>query len=77
MSALPPKADMCGALAHVCYGLKAAHAVQQKESLFERLRWSGIPASPAFFKPSLIPGSDDDAQAQQANIQEHSAAPSR
>jgi hypothetical protein len=23
MSALPPKADMCGALAHVCFGPKA------------------------------------------------------
>jgi hypothetical protein len=23
MSALPPKADMCGALAYVCYGPKA------------------------------------------------------
>jgi hypothetical protein len=23
MSALPPKTDMCGALAHVCYGPKA------------------------------------------------------
>jgi hypothetical protein len=23
MSALPPKADMCSALAHVCFGLKA------------------------------------------------------
>jgi hypothetical protein len=23
MSALPPKADMCGAIAHVCFGPKA------------------------------------------------------
>jgi hypothetical protein len=23
MSALPPKADICGAMAHVCYGPKA------------------------------------------------------
>ena len=58
VSALPPEADIGAAPAHVRYGQKRTHAVQQTESLFERLRWSGIPASPAFFKPSLTTGSD-------------------
>jgi hypothetical protein len=29
MSALPPKADMCSALTHVCFGPKRTHAPQQ------------------------------------------------
>jgi hypothetical protein len=37
MSALPPKADMCGALAHVCFVQERTHAVQQKETLFDHL----------------------------------------
>src|SRR5262245_50321378 len=31
MTALPPKADMCGALAHVCFGPKADSCTAQKE----------------------------------------------
>ena len=30
MSALPPKADMCGALTHICFVPIATHAPQQK-----------------------------------------------
>src|SRR5215471_7042120 len=37
MSALPPKADMCGAQAHVCLGQKRTHAAQQRRSLFDHL----------------------------------------
>jgi hypothetical protein len=37
MSALPPKADMCSALAYVRFGPKADSCAQQKESLFDHL----------------------------------------
>jgi hypothetical protein len=37
MSALPPKADMCGATRDVRFGQKRTHAVQQMGSLFDHL----------------------------------------
>jgi hypothetical protein len=37
MSALPPKADIASALAHVCFGQKRTRATQQKGSLFDHL----------------------------------------
>jgi hypothetical protein len=45
MSALPPKADMCSARAHVCFGPKAdscaASIVDQLVGAFEHCRWDG------------------------------------
>jgi len=35
MSALPPKADICGALVHVCFGPKADSCTAAKRSLFD------------------------------------------
>ena len=37
MSALPPIADMCSALADVCFVPIGTHAVQQTASLFDHL----------------------------------------
>ena len=37
MSALAPKADMCSALAHVCFGPKADSCSAAKRSLFDHL----------------------------------------
>src|SRR5215471_19109525 len=37
MSALPPKADMCGAQGHVCFGPKADSCTAAKQSLFDNL----------------------------------------
>jgi hypothetical protein len=37
MSALPPKADMCSALAYVCFGPKADSCSAAKCSLFDHL----------------------------------------
>ena len=34
MSALPPKADMCGALAYVCFGPIADMILELRSSLF-------------------------------------------
>ena len=46
MSALPPKADMCGALAYVCFGSKADMCVAKSDVRFtpNSDRESGIPA---------------------------------
>src|SRR5215472_14352533 len=41
MSALPPKADMCSALAHVCFGPRADSCNAAKRSLFDDLVGSG------------------------------------
>src|SRR5262249_24267820 len=37
MSALPPKADMCSALGHLCFGPKADSCTAAKQSLFDNL----------------------------------------
>src|SRR5262249_29416277 len=41
MSALPPKADMCSALAYVCFGPKADSCTAAKRSLFDHLIGAG------------------------------------
>jgi hypothetical protein len=41
MSALPPKADMCSALAYVCFGPKADSCSAAKGSLFDNFVSAG------------------------------------
>jgi hypothetical protein len=52
MSALPPKADMCSALAHVCFGPEADMAAGPR--IVER--WERLPASFALDDASLSLG---------------------
>ena len=47
MSALPPKADMCGAMVHVCFGPKADIVIQSLHQL-QPLELGGI------VRPSLL-----------------------
>jgi hypothetical protein len=42
MSALPPKADICGAQAHVRYGPIADSCTAAKRSLFDHLGGAGM-----------------------------------
>ena len=63
MSALPPKADMCGALAHVCFGPKAGYAAS---FVLTRKRQSSPEAAPQLIKfDNLVrivtKASDDDS----------------
>ena len=43
MSALPPKADMCGALAHVCFVPKADIGAITTDRAAKRLRAAELP----------------------------------
>src|SRR5262245_53528213 len=47
MSALPPKADMCSALAHVCYGPKADIAVNYSITSSARASTAGGTVRPS------------------------------
>src|SRR5262245_39464803 len=50
MSALLPKADMCTALAHVCYGPKADSCTAANNCLFNDLVGAGLATLQALFR---------------------------